>query len=74
MVEDFEIEIHCPGCDAEIEIMLSQITREENVTCPGCKQVIGLKPDRKSGSAEAKEIDRSFESINQIIRKMKKDS
>jgi len=44
MFEDFEIEIHCPECDAELEVKLSQIAGEESVTCPCCKKSIGLKP------------------------------
>jgi len=45
--EDFEIQIHCPDCDAEIEVKISQIAREESVTCPCCKKIIGMKPDTK---------------------------
>ena len=71
MFEYFEIEIHCPECDAELEVKLSQIAREKSVTCPCCKKSIGLKPDPKPGSEEMKKIDGSFESINQTIRKIK---
>ncbi|MGA3094254.1 MAG: hypothetical protein ABSD79_02570 [Dehalococcoidales bacterium] len=70
MFEDFEIEIHCPECDAELEVKLSQIAGEESVTCPCCKKSIGLKPDPKPGPEEVKKVDGSFESINQTIRKI----
>ena len=70
MFEDFEIEIHCPECDAELEVKLSQIAGEESVTCPCCKKSIGLKPDSKPDPEEVKKVDRSFESINQTIRKI----
>ena len=49
MFEDIEIEIHCPNCDAELEVMLGQIARSESVTCPGCHKPIELRPDPKSG-------------------------
>jgi len=63
-MNDLEIEIHCPDCDTAMNVMLSQIAREEAVTCPGCKRIIAMKPDAKPGPDEIKAIDKSFESIN----------
>ena len=74
MFEDFEIEIHCPECDAGLEVKLSQIAREESVTCPGCKRIIAMKPDPKPSPEEAKKIGQSFDSINQAMRKLKENS
>jgi predicted Zn finger-like uncharacterized protein len=71
MLEDFEIEIHCPHCDAEQEVKLSQIAREEKVPCYRCKQIIELKPDPKPSAAEMQTVDDSFDIIKQTIGKLK---
>jgi predicted Zn finger-like uncharacterized protein len=71
MYEDFEIEIHCPHCDAEQEVRLSQIAREEKVPCYRCKQIIELKPDPKPGAAEMQKVDDSFDIIKQAIGRLK---
>ncbi|MCL2141030.1 MAG: hypothetical protein FWH42_05140 [Dehalococcoidia bacterium] len=42
---DFEIEIHCPQCDGELEVKLSQIKKQEIISCPACHRPIELKPD-----------------------------
>ncbi|RJO62915.1 MAG: hypothetical protein C4542_01410 [Dehalococcoidia bacterium] len=70
-MSDLEIEIHCPDCDAAMNVMLSQIAREESVTCPACKKVIHMKPDPKPSPEETKKLSQSFESINQAMRKLK---
>ncbi len=38
MFEYFEIEIHCPECDAGLEVKLSQIAREESVPAPAASE------------------------------------
>ena len=48
MFDDIEIEIHCPECDMEIDVKLSQIARQERVTCRGCGNEIQLEPDAES--------------------------
>ena len=48
MYEDIEIQIHCPGCDMEMDVKLSQIAAEECISCPGCGKQIQLKPDAPS--------------------------
>jgi len=55
------------------KLRLSQIAKEESITCPGCQKSIGLKPDEKPGTEEAKKLDESFESINQTIRKLQRN-
>ena len=70
MFEDFEIEIHCPGCDTAMDVKLSQIAKKEKVTCPCCKHTIGLKPDAKSDPDKAKDADKPFESIQQTLNKL----
>ncbi|MCL1885336.1 MAG: hypothetical protein FWF98_01005 [Dehalococcoidia bacterium] len=67
MFEDFEIEIHCPECDAELEVKLSQIKRQESVSCPGCRKNIDLRPDEAPSSAETQAVDDSFANIRQTI-------
>jgi uncharacterized Zn finger protein (UPF0148 family) len=69
MHEDIEIEIHCPVCDTEMEVKLSQIAREETVTCPACQKNIGLKPDPKPGPEELKKLNESLEKINRAARR-----
>ena len=73
-MNDLEIEIYCPDCDAGMNVMLSQIAREESVTCPCCKKIIEMKPDPKPSPEEAKKISKSFDNINQAIRKIKQNS
>ena len=73
-MNDLEIEIHCPDCDAGMNVMLGQIAREESVTCPCCKKIIGMKPDPKPGPEEVKEVEKSFDDINQAMRKLKGNS
>ena len=70
-MKDLEIEIHCPDCDAAINVMLSQIAKEESVTCPACKRIIAMKPDPKPSPEDAKVLERSFDSINQAMRELK---
>lgn len=72
MFEDFEVEIHCPDCDAEMEVKLSQIAREESVPCPCCKRVIQMKPDPKPTPKHEKAMNKSFERVNQALRKIKR--
>ncbi len=74
MYEDFEIEIHCPHCDAEQEVRLSQIAREEKVPCYRCKQIIELKPDPKPCAEEMQKVEDSFDIIKQTIGKLKGNS
>jgi hypothetical protein len=74
MFEDFEIEIHCPDCDTGMYVMLSQIAREETMTCPCCKKIIQMKPDPKPTPEQEKEMNKSFESVNQAMRKIKGNS
>jgi len=57
-----------------MNVMLSQIAREESVTCPCCKKIIEMKPDPKPSPEEAKKISKSFDNINQAIRKIKQNS
>jgi hypothetical protein len=73
MHEDFEIEIHCPDCDAAMEVKLSQIATKELVTCPGCTRKIQLQPDPKPGPEELHTIDESLKNINQKLRARKEN-
>ena len=70
-MNDLEIEIHCPHCDAAMNVMLSQIAREESVTCPGCKRIIAMKPDPKPGPEDIKVLGKSLDTINETMRKLK---
>ncbi len=71
MFEDFEIEIHCPHCDAEQEVKISQIAREEKVLCYRCQKIIALKPDPKPAHEETQKLDDTFDIIKQTIGKLK---
>jgi len=70
-MNDLEIEIHCPDCDAAMNVMLSQIAREEAVTCPGCKKVIHMKPDP---TPEGKTAENPFDVINRAMHRFKEKS
>ena len=52
MFEDFEIGIHCPKCDAELEVRLSQIKHEDIIVCPQCRTDIHMKPDETPGATD----------------------
>jgi hypothetical protein len=73
-LNDLEIEIHFPECDAGMNVMLGQIAREESVTCRYCKKIIHMKPDPKPSPEEAKILNKSFDDINQAMRKLKGNS
>jgi len=63
--EDFEIEIHCPECDAEIDVKLSQIKHQVTVSCPQCHMNIQMKPDNPPGTYETQTAEGTFTNILQ---------
>jgi uncharacterized paraquat-inducible protein A len=69
-LNDLEIEIHCPYCDSGINVMLSQIAREESVNCRACKKVIHMKPDPKPSQEETIKVIKSLEDINLSVQKL----
>jgi hypothetical protein len=70
-LKDIQIEIHCPDCDTGMNVMLSQIAREETVICPSCKRAIHMKPDPKPTPEQEAETRRAIEKLNQALRKQK---
>jgi len=72
LFEDFEIEIHCPECDAELEVKLSQIKLQKNIPCPECHKNIGLKPDESPSTSKTQDTDDSLASIKQILDRLQK--
>jgi uncharacterized paraquat-inducible protein A len=70
--EDFEIEIHCPECDSELEVRLGQIKRLETIICPRCKTNIQMQPDGTPNATETQTMEDSFASIRQAIDNLQK--
>lgn len=70
-MNDLEIEIHCPDCDAAMNVMLSQIAREETKICPCCRKAIHMRPDPKPGPEDVKILGKSLDAINETMRKLK---
>jgi len=69
-LKDLEIEIHCPHCDSGMNVMLSQIAREETVHCRSCKKPIHMKPDPKPSQEEKIRVIKSLEDINLSMKKI----
>jgi predicted Zn finger-like uncharacterized protein len=72
-LEDLELEIHCPHCDSGMNVMLSQIAREETVKCRACKKPIHMKPDPKPSQEEKIRVIKSLEDINLAVKKITDD-
>lgn len=69
-MKDLEIEIHCPHCDSGMNVMLSQIAREETVHCRSCKESIHMKPDPKPSQEEKIRVIKSLEDISIAMNKI----
>ncbi len=69
-MKDLELEIHCPHCDSGMNVMLSQIAREETVTCHSCKKFIHMKPDPKPSQEEKIQVIKSLEGVNLAMKKI----
>jgi hypothetical protein len=54
-----------------MNVMLSQIAREESVNCRACKKVIHMKPDPKPSQEESIRVIKSVENINLSMQKLK---
>ena len=66
---DIQIEIHCPDCGTGMHVMISQIAREETVTCPSCKRDIHMKPDPKPTPEEERATQEGLLKLNEALRK-----
>ncbi len=69
-MKDIELEIHCPHCDSGMNVMLSQIAREETVHCHSCKKPIHMKPDPKPSQEEKIRVIKSLGDINTAMKKI----
>jgi hypothetical protein len=53
-----------------MNVMLSQIAREETVHCRSCKKPIHMKPDPKPSQEEKIKVIKSLEDINLAMKKI----
>jgi len=62
-----KITLNCPECDFENEVVLKQVSKEEEIICTGCLQTIKLKDNDKSTSAAAEGLKKSLDDLKKVF-------
>ncbi len=67
MLDDMEVTLNCPACNALIKVKMRDINSEKSVPCPGCHKKIQLKAD-SSFKQSVNDVNKSIDDLNKTIR------
>lgn len=70
-ISNHSVNMQCPNCSYEIEVLLKQFMAEEIIICPGCSKEIKLIDKDGSISRWQTEINETLEDFGRKLKNMK---
>ncbi|MFC1833525.1 hypothetical protein ACFL2Q_02165 [Thermodesulfobacteriota bacterium] len=67
-LDDFEIDVECPGCGFYNPLRIKQIALEEPVICRGCKNLIRPVDHMDEVKTARKKINRAFRELEETLK------